>query len=894
MAAAEAGEIGAASNSNRNAAGDEEASATTAAAFAAASAAAAIASAAGVEAGNVWVVLYPRNGLLQGSQQVQGAGPSLSATPAAASPPPPPGIRRLAPPQRTATHVAATVEALLDTHREETAALGTRIDRPLPMVAGSLWAARNIPFRVILVVFMLLSLAAVLARAMLAFYVEYVLQPERFELWLGIMLTAELVASALSTPVWYYVSQRWDQKGAWLLATSFAMPVTALAFWTMGAGDILPFTLFAVWGGLTDGGASFLIRSLRTSVIDYDHLFLGFRREAQYLTYLAIFTHWVDIPAAGIGLMALAGAGYVRNERQQNASVVLLLRVLTIAVPLAFVALAWLITFFFPITRANHRLLFPHSSRAHQAAATEGAEAGDRANGGSEHSELAAGAAGAGGGDAEQGSGRRGYRAGAVDGEAGEEEGVGLLSASGISTPLAVPSGIGGVTTGSIAAGSGPGGGLPAGAGSAADALTTVILAPSQAVGAFGNSGTATSGAGAAQAPSSQHGAQTQTQAQAQQHQGHSQGSAQAAAAPANRADAGRGLLLWDPISRAYIYPASLYRAAAGGWLLDHFSPVTLRQVLRYRRHAGGEGDDVDGEADGNGSDGGRYSADGHGASRLAVRRRRGLVSAWWCCCSCDALAAEDAAGGAETRHDYEWAAGAPLLTPSAGGARSAASGHASNGAGAGVRGSALAGAAGVAGAASSLGPTSADVPVKTLGLGLGFGSSSAEGSAAAAAAAAASEHPLPFDAGGDETAVLVSPPSPPTQPPHQAAPSVTGAATGGLAGAPHHPLPTLRRGAYAACICCPYAHPCCYTGVLAREVALTALYTALTGLSVWLIIYGTEPHLETVAWAAMLLFGLAGLAAMYHGSRIRAAARLGLLSSRTIRRYLRLHHPTQ
>jgi hypothetical protein len=114
------------------------------------------------------------------------------------------------------------------------------------------------------------------------------------------------------------------------------------------------------------------------------------------------------------------------------------------------------------------------------------------------------------------------------------------------------------------------------------------------------------------------------------------------------------------------------------------------------------------------------------------------------------------------------------------------------------------------------------------------------------------------------------------------------------MVGAPRRPLPTLRRGAYASCICCPYAHPCCYAGVLAREVALTALYTALTGLSVWLIIYGTEPHLETVAWAAMLLFGLAGLAAMYHGSRIRAAARLGLLSSRTIRRYLRLHHPTQ
>lgn len=104
--------------------------------------------------------------------------------------------------------------------------------------------------------------------------------------------------------------------------------------------------------------------------------------------------------------------------------------------------------------------------------------------------------------------------------------------------------------------------------------------------------------------------------------------------------------------------------------------------------------------------------------------------------------------------------------------------------------------------------------------------------------------------------------------------------------------IPRPRRGAAASCCLCPCCHPRCYIDILTREVLLTVAYTAITAVSIWLIILGTAPHLENVAWAAMLAFGLAGLAAMYHGLRIRAAARLRLVSSRTIRRYLRLHHP--
>jgi hypothetical protein len=81
--------------------------------------------------------------------------------------------------------------------------------------------------------------------------------------------------------------------------------------------------------------------------------------------------------------------------------------------------------------------------------------------------------------------------------------------------------------------------------------------------------------------------------------------------------------------------------------------------------------------------------------------------------------------------------------------------------------------------------------------------------------------------------------------------------------------------------------------GVVTREALMTALSLALTLASVWLIVLGTRPQLEDVAWGAMLTFGLCGLLTIFYALRVRSAGRLTLVASRDIRRYLRLHDPS-
>jgi hypothetical protein len=76
----------------------------------------------------------------------------------------------------------------------------------------------------------------------------------------------------------------------------------------------------------------------------------------------------------------------------------------------------------------------------------------------------------------------------------------------------------------------------------------------------------------------------------------------QPSAPPVPRAAPPSDHVILDPITDACIMPPAVYRAAGAGWLLDHFSRDTLRQVLAHRvwvrSQPGGQGErGVDGHA---------------------------------------------------------------------------------------------------------------------------------------------------------------------------------------------------------------------------------------------------------------------------------------------------------
>ena len=74
--------------------------------------------------------------------------------------------------------------------------------------------------------------------------------------------------------------------------------------------------LLIIWSGSSFGAGLFLGPSIQADVIDYDELYTGKRREAQYGALWSVMTKFMVIPSLTIPLAVLATLGYQPNVEQ--------------------------------------------------------------------------------------------------------------------------------------------------------------------------------------------------------------------------------------------------------------------------------------------------------------------------------------------------------------------------------------------------------------------------------------------------------------------------------------------------------------------------------------------------------------------------------------------------
>jgi GPH family glycoside/pentoside/hexuronide:cation symporter len=130
----------------------------------------------------------------------------------------------------------------------------------------------------------------------------------------------------------------------------------SLMLFTMGEGDVVASLLVLVWSGTAFGPAIFLGPSIQADVIDYDELYTGRRREAQYGAMWAIMTKFTVIPSAAVPLAVMASLGYVPNV-DQNETVRFTISAIYGLVPAAFGVLSLLVFLLFPIKEKEHRAI---------------------------------------------------------------------------------------------------------------------------------------------------------------------------------------------------------------------------------------------------------------------------------------------------------------------------------------------------------------------------------------------------------------------------------------------------------------------------------------------------------------------------------------------------------
>jgi GPH family glycoside/pentoside/hexuronide:cation symporter len=208
--------------------------------------------------------------------------------------------------------------------------------KELPSVSKSPGAAafgglgavlENRPFLILLSAYTISAIGSNLPATLILYYVDYVLESPRAELYLVLYL----VMGVLFLPAWIAVSRRIGKKHAWIAA----MIVNTGAFmgvFFLGPGDEILYGMLVIVSGIGFGASLALPSAIQADVIDYDELLTGQRREGCYIGIWSIAKKLAAAVGVGAGLTLLGDAGYTPNA-PQPPDVLMTLRVMYALVP---------------------------------------------------------------------------------------------------------------------------------------------------------------------------------------------------------------------------------------------------------------------------------------------------------------------------------------------------------------------------------------------------------------------------------------------------------------------------------------------------------------------------------------------------------------------------------
>jgi len=236
-------------------------------------------------------------------------------------------------------------------------ALGVRerVFQPSPR-PGGVWRdfrylRANRPFVILLVSYALSGFGSNLPATLILYYVEYVLQSQKADLFLLIYFTTGIAF----LPLWVVVARRVGKKRAWLASMAVNTGAFAGVFF-LGAGDEGLYTLLVFLSGTGFGATLALPSAMQADVIDYHELLSGERREGQYIGVWSVARKLSAALGVGVALSLLGTSGYAPNV-EQTPQVVFTLRVLYALAPCACNVAAFAVALAYPLNAAAHRAI---------------------------------------------------------------------------------------------------------------------------------------------------------------------------------------------------------------------------------------------------------------------------------------------------------------------------------------------------------------------------------------------------------------------------------------------------------------------------------------------------------------------------------------------------------
>ena len=218
----------------------------------------------------------------------------------------------------------------------------------------------NRPFMILLAAYTISAIGSNLPATLILYYVEYVLQSTRADLFLMLYF----VTGILFLPAWIKVAGRYGKKQAWLLSMAINTGIF-LGVLFLGPGDEWLYGVLVVGSGLGFGATLALPSAIQADVIDYDELLTGKRREGLYIGIWSIAKKLAAAVGVGTALAFMGRAGYQPNVDQPE-NVVMTLRILYALVPCLCNIVALAVACAYPLDAQAHRAIREGVARRQQ------------------------------------------------------------------------------------------------------------------------------------------------------------------------------------------------------------------------------------------------------------------------------------------------------------------------------------------------------------------------------------------------------------------------------------------------------------------------------------------------------------------------------------------------
>ena len=172
---------------------------------------------------------------------------------------------------------------------------------------------QNRPFWILLSAYTLGTLAFNLAGSLLLYYVRYVLDSDRADVFLVIYLLSGIVC----LPFWIWVSERLGKRNTWMIGMA-TYACGGIAIFFLGAGDEAIYAVLCFVTGMTFGPTVAIPSSMQADTIDYDEFLTGERREGIFVGMWSVVRKMAAAIGVGIALPLLSASGYTPNAPQSR------------------------------------------------------------------------------------------------------------------------------------------------------------------------------------------------------------------------------------------------------------------------------------------------------------------------------------------------------------------------------------------------------------------------------------------------------------------------------------------------------------------------------------------------------------------------------------------------